>query len=172
MAGLILMSGLPGTGKSTVAKKIQKKLPKSVILQSDSLRKELFPEPTYSAEESQMLFTTLQAVTRSLIKTEHIVIFDATNLKPAFYEWVHDVETAGFFVEIVEVVCPEKVALQRIKQRKNSLSDATVEVYKMLRDSAEPITRPHTTVNTTTNYNQALTKLAQKLLKPKPQQRH
>lgn len=157
------MSGLPGTGKSTVARKIQKKLPRSVILQSDSVRKELFSEPTYSAEESQHLFTTLQAVSRSLIKIGHIVIFDATNLKPAYYAWIQDVETAGFFVEIVEVVCPDGIALQRIRSRTYSISDADEAVYRKLKESAEPITRPHTTVNTTTNYNQTLTQLATKI---------
>jgi len=40
----IAVSGLPGTGKSYFCRRLVERLP-SIILESDALRKELFPQP-------------------------------------------------------------------------------------------------------------------------------
>ena len=52
---LIVVSGLPGTGKSYFSNKLAERLP-LIILESDALRKALFPSPSYSPQESSRLF--------------------------------------------------------------------------------------------------------------------
>ncbi|MEK0338345.1 MAG: AAA family ATPase, partial [Nitrosopumilus sp.] len=51
----IAVSGLPGTGKSYFCNKLAERLP-FLILESDALRKALFPSPSYSSPESWRLF--------------------------------------------------------------------------------------------------------------------
>jgi len=52
---LIFVSGLPGTGKSHFCRRLAERID-LVILESDSLRKRLFPAPSYTKEESTQLF--------------------------------------------------------------------------------------------------------------------
>ena len=47
----IVVSGLPGTGKSYFSRRLAERMPLA-ILESDSLRKLLFPSPHYTRQES------------------------------------------------------------------------------------------------------------------------
>ena len=75
----IAMSGLPGTGKSYFARELARKIP-LVILESDALRKVLFPSPTYSAAESARLFRASHLLIERLLRKGISLILDATNL--------------------------------------------------------------------------------------------
>src|SRR5437764_421718 len=61
VAALILLSGLPGTGKSHFAAAIQARHPAAVV-RSDEVRKQLFPYPTYSAGENGFVYLTCYAL--------------------------------------------------------------------------------------------------------------
>ena len=52
---LIIVCGLQGTGKTTVAKKIAEKI-NAVILRSDVLRMEILKDPKYTEEEKQKIY--------------------------------------------------------------------------------------------------------------------
>ena len=54
-AVFVVLSGLPGTGKSHFAKHLSLELPFAII-ETDFIRKILFPKPTYSGKESAKLF--------------------------------------------------------------------------------------------------------------------
>jgi predicted kinase len=51
----ITVSGLPGTGKSYFCTRLAERL-SFLILESDALRKVLFPSPSYSQQESSRIF--------------------------------------------------------------------------------------------------------------------
>lgn len=57
---LYIIFGLPGSGKTTVAKYLLDMLPKEEILHisADGIRKELFPIPEYSKEASKKVWET------------------------------------------------------------------------------------------------------------------
>jgi len=76
---LIIVSGLPGTGKSYFCRKLAEHLP-CVILESDALRKKLFVHPVYNSEESKRLFSACYGLIEELLQGGHNVILDATNL--------------------------------------------------------------------------------------------
>jgi adenylylsulfate kinase-like enzyme len=76
---LIIVSGLPGSGKSYFAKRLAEKIP-AVILESDALRKTLFTIPDYSPRESGRLFETIHALIGWLLERRFSIILDATNL--------------------------------------------------------------------------------------------
>ena len=63
----IVVSGLPGTGKSYFCDKLAERLP-IIILKSDALRKVLFSSPAYSPQESSRLFQAIHHLIGELLK--------------------------------------------------------------------------------------------------------
>ncbi|MBM4140751.1 MAG: adenylyl-sulfate kinase [Nitrospira sp.] len=79
MSGIaIWITGLPGSGKSTVADALKRALSEFIILRMDELRKIVTPEPTYSDAEREIVYRTLVYVTKILTEHGHDVIIDAT----------------------------------------------------------------------------------------------
>ncbi len=68
--------GLPGSGKTTLAKQIQN-ITKAVRLSSDEHRLLIFPEPTFSQKEHDNLYGILDHNVEHLLDSEHDVIYDA-----------------------------------------------------------------------------------------------
>lgn len=73
---LYLMMGLPGAGKTTVAKIIEKTTG-AVRLSSDEARLMLWPDPDFSQEEHDALYEYLDDQTKHLLETGKSVIYDA-----------------------------------------------------------------------------------------------
>lgn len=78
MSKLIMMVGLPASGKSTYAKKLADK-ENAIILASDELRKELFGNVN-DTEHNNELFQELHRRAIQYLKEGKNVIYDATNI--------------------------------------------------------------------------------------------
>ena len=64
--GLIIMIiGLPATGKSTIAKNITSEL-KGTLLRTDLIRKQLLKKPRYSKKEKDLIYGVMLSVTNYL----------------------------------------------------------------------------------------------------------
>ncbi|MEM2104393.1 MAG: adenylyl-sulfate kinase [Candidatus Bathyarchaeia archaeon] len=78
----VWVTGLPGSGKSTVSEAlIRALLDKGIhaqLLSSDALRKFLTPRPTYSLEERDAVYATLVYVAKLLTQNGVNVVIDAT----------------------------------------------------------------------------------------------
>ena len=163
---LIMMTGLPGTGKSHVSRLIQQALP-AVIVQSDFVRKLLFRQPRYTAEESDIVYRTCHEVIARLLKRGISVILDATNLIEQKREIVyHIADRAGAKLIIVRTVAPRSIVLRRLDRRKKGvgfgdISDADVLVYERMLREDEPIRRNYFTVDT----SQELTPIIEKIVR-------
>ena len=68
--------GLPGSGKTTLAKQIQS-LTKATILSSDEYRLMLFPDPTFSQKEHDSLYAMLDHNVEHLLSAGRSIIYDA-----------------------------------------------------------------------------------------------
>ena len=77
MSKLIVMVGLPGSGKSYRARELQK-LANAEIISSDSIRKELSGDEN-SQSNNELVFKTLYYRIRELLNQGRNVILDATN---------------------------------------------------------------------------------------------
>lgn len=158
----IVVSGLPGTGKSYFCHQLREKLP-AVIVESDSLRKVLFPQPSYSAEESFHLFQILHRLAGDLLKKGIPVIFDATNLEEKNREYLYSIaERQGAKLILVQIIAPAEVVKERLETRRSrpqSTSDADWEVYQKLRASVQPLGRSHFVVDTSRDISPAITKI-------------
>lgn len=84
----IWITGLPASGKSTVAAVILQKLVdqhvKVTVLESDVLRKIFTPKPSYEEEERAVFYRSMVYVGRLLTEQGISVIFDATANRRAY----------------------------------------------------------------------------------------
>ena len=149
---LVVVSGLPGTGKSHFCRRLIKDVP-ALILESDALRKELFSAPDYSAAESARLFRAAHLLIERLLKKWIPVIFDATNLSEYHREYLYSIaDRLGARLVLVRVDAPPELVYKRLKERGewsgDSNSDADWAVYRRMKPRVERIRRRHYAVDT------------------------
>lgn len=160
----VIVSGLPGTGKSHFSRKLAEQLP-SVILESDTLRKRLYPSPTYSAQESHRLFNACHRLIEELLDSGITVILDATNLVELHRERLYRISQRLKVKQIiVRVEAPREVVLQRLQSRSRGIdrgdnSDADSGVYQRMGARAERIRRNHFVVDTSRDITPVVDKI-------------
>src|SRR5438094_6132268 len=76
---LIVVMGLPGVGKSHVARLLSARLGAAHIA-SDEFRSRLFIAASYAEEENRAVFAAMTALVDALLSEGHRVVVDATNL--------------------------------------------------------------------------------------------
>lgn len=167
---LVVVSGLPGTGKSQFCRKLAERLP-FVILESDALRKVLFPSPDYTTMESSRLFRTIHLLLEGLLKKGIPVIMDATNLSEQNRSYLYGIaERLGARFVLVNVKAPPEVVQERLRSRTSvkkpeDKSDAGWEVYQMMKSRVEDINRRHYAVDTSRDITPVLDKIIREIRK-------
>jgi adenylylsulfate kinase len=79
MSGLVLwITGIPGSGKSTIADAVKKARPDFALLRMDNLRKIITPQPTYSEAERDIVYRSIISTAKVLAELGHNVLIDAT----------------------------------------------------------------------------------------------
>ncbi len=158
----IAVSGLPGTGKSYFCSKLTERLP-FVILESDALRKTLFPAPSYSLPESSRLFRAIHLLAKRLLEKGIPLILDATNLSEPYREHIYSIaDRLDAKLILVKVEAPPQVVRERLKARRENpgnKSDADWEVYQKMRSSVQKIRRNHYAVDTSRDITPVLDKI-------------
>lgn len=115
MSGLALwITGLPGSGKSTVAVALNELYPDFVVLSMDELRMGITPEPTYSEAERDMVYRCMVYIAKKLTELDHPVIIDATGHKRRWRERARKEIT--HYAEIY-LNCPLEISMERERLR-------------------------------------------------------
>ena len=144
---LVVVCGLPGAGKSTVSRRVADRID-GRLLRTDVVRKELFPDPAYTSEESSAVYAELLDRARDGVAAGEHVVLDGTFRTRSLRERVVDVATgADVPYRLVRVVCEDPVVRERIAARVDDESDADVAVYELLMAEFEPIDREHCVVD-------------------------
>ena len=158
----IALSGLPGTGKSFFARKLAERFP-LVILESDILRRLLFPQPTYAWWESARLFRAIHLVIEELLRKGIPLILDATNLNERYRKTLYSIAgRVGVKFILVKLTAPLWLVRERLEARMKdplSRSEADWEVYRMMKEKANSIRRQHHTVDSSRNISPAIEKI-------------
>jgi len=161
---LVVLTGLPGSGKSHLARELSRRHPLAV-LNSDALRAALFPHPQHSDQENARLFSATHAVLDRLLARGVSAALDATNLREAHRRPLYQLAgKRGARLLVVQVTAPEGVAKKRLRRRRRGetpwdISEAGPEVYDKMRAEVEPVRRPHITVDTSKDIGPALDKI-------------
>lgn len=145
---LILMSGVSGSGKSTTAKYLARKLP-AIQIRSDAVRKHLGGislqerggDDLYTAEMTQKTYERLLNLGIMLAKQGFTVILDAK------YDKIHlrtdaiaQAEKHQIPLQIIYCTAPVEVMRSRLAQRTGDIADATVDLLPLQLQQAEGFT--------------------------------
>jgi hypothetical protein len=164
----IVVSGLPGTGKSHFCDQLAERLP-LVILNSDALRKTLFPSPSYRTEESGQLFQAIHRLIEDLLKKGIPLVLDATNLAERYREHLYRIaDRQKARLILVRVEAPAEVVYERLRARSGedypeNSSDADWSVFQKLRPTVERIRRRHFAVDTSQDITPVLKKIVREV---------
>ena len=162
----VALSGLPASGKTHLARELARRHP-FAVLNIDSLRKTLLPNPTYSRTEHARTFAAVHELIGRLLARGVSVLYDATNLKENHRRVLYEIgEKNEAIFKLVQVRASDEVIRERLSKRKRGdgdASDAGIDVYESMRDGEELIRRPHLTVDTTDGIMPAVDKILDEL---------
>jgi hypothetical protein len=163
----IAVSGLPGTGKSYLCRRLVKNL-SAVLLESDALRKALFASPAYSSEESNHLFRDIHLLVERLLMKGIPVILDATNLSEKNREYLYSIaDRLEVKLILVRVSAPPELVRQRLQSRQadpTNKSDADWDIYRRMQPTEEEIRRKHYTIDTSQDISSIIDKIVREAL--------
>jgi predicted kinase len=154
---IVMMAGLPGTGKSTLARLLVQRLP-GALLDKDVIRAALFSPAHVEYSRKQDDFCQeimLQAAAYLLGKESSLYVF----LDGRTYSMRYQRERVIQFCSqqktkwaIVECVCSEATAIGRLQEalaaQTHPAANRTPELYHQLREAWEPIDLPKLLINT------------------------
>lgn len=147
---VIWVTGLPSSGKSTLARGLAERLKglgiRVEVLESDELRRVLTPSPSYSEEERRWFYGVLVYIASLLARNGVNVIIDATGNRRIY----RDLARRRFkrFVEVY-ARCPLEVCMKRdVKGLYKRALEGRITTLPGLQRPYEEPTNPEITVDT------------------------
>jgi len=143
---LAVVCGLPGVGKTTVAKRVAGHVD-GEILRTDVIRKELFDDPEYSEAETEAVYAELIRRARDRVADGSSVVLDATFADAGFRDDIREVgDRVADGFDLLEVECDETVVERRI-ERRDGISDADFEIHLHFKQLFDRIETDHVVVD-------------------------
>ncbi|MGB5960873.1 MAG: AAA family ATPase, partial [Coleofasciculaceae cyanobacterium] len=145
---LILMSGLSGSGKTTVARHLARKLG-AIQLRSDAVRKHIAGislqekggAEIYSAEMNEKTYNRLLDLAIKIANQGWTVILDAKYDREATRtEAIAQSKQHQLPIEIIHCTAPENVLGDRLTSRTDDISDATSDLLNQQKAATEAFT--------------------------------
>jgi predicted kinase len=139
---LLLFSGLPGTGKTTLARAYAARYP-VLHLNSDIVRAELDLRGHYSPEDKAKVYAALLERAGTALRSGRDVLIDSTFYTRAIRQPFIDLAAEnGADLRWIELRASEETIRERVSRPRPD-SEADYEVYLKIRDASEPLETPH-----------------------------
>jgi|SRR5579863_2970482 len=154
---IVAMAGLPGTGKSTLARALAP-LCAGVVLDKDTIRRDLFPDPylEYSDQQDDFCQALLLQTAEYLIKRHAglFIFLDGRSFSRG-YQLDRVIEAASGLstnCSIIECFCSDQTAKQRLDEHDSRLlhpaRNRSFALYQKIQAQFEPIVSPKLTIDT------------------------
>lgn len=144
---IILVTGLPGSGKSYFAQQLAPLIGAEYI-SSDKVRSLTLEAATYTDKEKWMVYDEMLRMAVGAAGKGRPVVLDATfytqALRTAFRRTLEDTGRIAF----IEVMADEGLIRERLRRPRRD-SDANFEVYKEIKELWEPLPEPHLVLRST-----------------------
>lgn len=154
---LIVMTGLPGTGKSAIAQQLKTRL-NALVLNKDKIRAELFSNDAiaFSREQDDLCMKVIFLATAYILKAnpEQTIIIDGRTFSKSYQinQLLSFIETLKIKPAIIECICDNDIVKQRLdldhQAGAHLAGNRTYGLYLELRGKAEPITVDRIVIDT------------------------
>ncbi|MDA4129623.1 MAG: adenylyl-sulfate kinase [Thaumarchaeota archaeon] len=132
VATVVWFCGLPGSGKTTIAKGVLEAITRAkpsldlTLVSMDSIRQKIFPNPTYSDEERDTAYRALVLLASLLSSYGIPVLLDATGHKKVWRDLAR--KECARFVEVY-IKCPIEICIERETKRMDGATGIRRTLY-------------------------------------------
>ncbi len=134
---IVIVFGLPGSGKSYFASRLAEKL-KADYINSDIIRKKITKHPTYSEEEKRQVYKKMLDEVYEHAYSRKALVIDGTFYKNEIRDNFKILaDDLNIELKWIEINAPEELIQKRVTQ-KREYSDADFEVYRMIKQQYSP----------------------------------
>jgi len=162
---IVVICGLPGVGKTTLARGLAP-LINAAVLSTDKIRKELIATPTYIWQERRLVYDVMTLIAKYFQNAGINCILDATfTTENSRKELRRKLALKCNQFSITECICSEDVIVSRLRNRENDFSDADITIYRKMKNIYEPVRGEHIIVDTSNPSNIDIKKIAEQIMK-------
>jgi predicted kinase len=149
---LIVFRGLPGTGKTYLARKLLERRPDLLVLSRDAIRADVLPHPNYSDDEKALVDELIVSMAGFLLARGASLVIDGMALSSValLEQFARAAAAQRRPLRIIECVCSEGTALARLgaDAGRHPAGDRGPELYRRVRERYEPTELPFLRVDT------------------------
>ena len=139
---LILVMGLPGSGKSYFSEHLAEKM-NALYLSSDRVRAEMKLMGKYDEESKQKVYDRLEELAREALQNGEAVLVDATfHKKKRRVQFAALARETGARLKIIRIEADEALIRERLQKARKE-SEADLSVYQKLKKEFEQVEPGH-----------------------------